>query len=413
MRDNHMEIKERQKDWLLKGFLYLGLMIVSLIFTFIPLFSGIAGGVLFYILGGVAFAACTTLFVLLLYKVCNPSTAIVLTARGFTDKKNVGERIEIEWTNVSAIKQLGKKEMPFLGISLENPDIILSQMRTKEAEIMRDNLDENLPAILIAQNEIAMPIKEMKELFTKFAREARALENQGIAKTKNNPFSSQDVLDNFQNANTPTQEKLYEPTPPEDLTETLINDAASEPENVIQEVQEETVITNNFYEELLKQAEMETVSTPEPTETKEIEPEIENIILPDIFEEKEEETTVSDNEKTIVFSDEFTEILNNAKATKISELDKLLNDDTSSVKKSDTYSNNNDKKADTNSIGISELESMIENALLNVEVTEKENEDIDPIPVLDFDLDKIVNESQDPESKKTKKKKAFVLSEKK
>jgi len=443
MQNNHIVIKEQQKDWLLKGFIYLGLMILSLVFTFIPLFSGNDNGkIIFYIIGGLAFTASTTVFVLLLYKVCNPGVAMILNARGFIDKKNVGDRIVVDWTNVSAIKQLGKNDMPYLGVSLENSDIVLAQMKSKEADAMRENFNNNLPAILIAQNEIRMSVKELKELFTKYAREARALASDNEHnKQKVNPYSTDDVIKNFQ-ANDETvkaQPETEAPAAP-----------VKQPE---EEITEAPAIANNFYEELLKQAEAENEVTIENSENaaktpetkaetdiiqdeKKTEPTLDFIPpLSDLFNENESAEETED-EKTIVISEEFTDILNQARSTKILELDKLLND-----KEEDTSNENNiiipsfeneeklpevDKKINVGikenekiDIKISDLESMIESALLNVESAPKKKT-ITEAPIIDIEPENAIGEIKIDEIKvpetnatKSKKKKTFVLNEKK
>ncbi len=436
MQNNHIVIKEQQKDWLLKGFIYLGLMILSLVFTFIPLFSGNDNGkIIFYVIGGLAFTASTTVFVLLLYKVCNPGIAMILNARGFIDKKNVGDRIVIDWTNVSAIKQLGKNDLPYLGISLENSDIVLAQMKSKEADAMRENFNNNLPAILIAQNEICMPVKELKELFTKYAREARALASDNEHnKQKVNPYSTDDVIKTFQANN-----EIANAQPETEAPATPIK----QPEEKITET---PTIANNFYEELLKQAEVENEDTivnsenatkaPEmkvdsdiSLEEKKPEPTLDFIPpLSDLFNENAEEIG---DEKTIVISEEFTDILNQARSTKILELDKLLND-----KEDETSTENNilipsfeneeklpeidkefnvgKKENEKSDIKISDLESMIESVLLNVEPTPKKKTTTEA-PIIDVEPEIKIDEIQISETNttKSKKKKTFVLNEKK
>ncbi len=443
MQNNHIVIKDQQKDWLLKGFIYLALMILSLAITFIPLFTEIESGkLIFYIAGGLAFTTFTTLFAILLYKVSNPGIALILNAHGFIDKKNVGDRIVIEWTNISAIKQLGKKDMPYLAISLENEDAILAQMKSKEADAMRENLNNNLPAILIAQNEIRMPIKELKEIFTKYAREARTLasENENV-KEKVNPYDSNDVLKTFVADIGKTEADNADTTP---VAEEVATDIVESP--AYQETQPITepaqpIISNNFYEELLKQAETEvateTDNNLEVTQTPNIEFQIQEnventtqapVSLTDIFDKPENDTN---KDNTIVISQEFTDILNHARATKVLELDKILNSkeidsisdqSTPSEISKETSPLANDADKPRSEIKISDLESMIEDALQNAE-PKRENKISDSTPIITIDIEETPNEPIDAKiglpidinenSPKAKKKKTLVLTEKK
>lgn len=200
MNENHIIIKERNKGLLSKGIVYLVLMTASLLIAFLPYLSPnvTESANIFYIVGGILFLIFTVLFVFLLYKECKPADALIITSRGFTDLKNVGESIIIDWTNVASVKLFGKKDMPFLGITLENSDIVMAKMKKAKADLMRENIEENLPNILIAQSEIRTSVKELKDLFVKFVREARALDSSSAPKKqKNNPFSTDDVLRAF------------------------------------------------------------------------------------------------------------------------------------------------------------------------------------------------------------------------
>ena len=62
---------------------------------------------------------------------------------------------------------------------------------------MRENIEQSLPTILIPQSSVRISIKELKALFSKFSREARALESDTLKKPKNNPFTTDDVLRAF------------------------------------------------------------------------------------------------------------------------------------------------------------------------------------------------------------------------
>ncbi len=439
MANSSIEIKGQQRDWLIKGFIYLGLMIMSLAFAFIPLLIGGMGSanIIFYALGGISFAAFTALFVLLLYKVCNPGVALILSARGFIDKKNVGEKILIEWTNVSSIKQLGKKGYLYLGISLENTDIVIAKMKSREAEEMRENLNDNLPAILISQSEIQMPIKDLKDLFTKFAREARVFtqntntENSNIKHNieENAPLENT-VITSEENNNQTTVEQLFDETNSTESSEVSVVEIETATPEVTSTDNEVQTIANNFYEELLKQAETESTSeNPISIENKQTQlsnqTEDTSPLMPNNNISENQEENIKPEEDTIVISQEFTDILNSARSTKIAELDKILNDnlkiptDLSENKTSDGTSDNFDFKIENtptkSEIKISDLESMIENALSNAESSEKTEKQDDDISKIIIDIpneQEIVNKpSKKPSS--TKKKKTLVLNEKK
>ena len=197
--DNIIEIKKRNKNWFLNGFIYLLLMLGSLLIALFPLVNQYAQSnkTTFLLIGLAAFIGSACLYAFNIYSVLKPQNALILSARGFIDTIDIGEGIEIEWTNVTAVKMLGKSNMPFLGVTLENTDVILSKMNKKLAADMRENIDQNLPTILIPQSKIKTPIKELKDTFAKLAREARALEKESQQKQKHNPFTTDDVLRAF------------------------------------------------------------------------------------------------------------------------------------------------------------------------------------------------------------------------
>ncbi len=209
--ENIIEIKKQQKNWLIKGFIFLFLMLASLFLALLPLVNELAktNSKLFYSVGFSLFAVFTVLYSINLYKACKPANALILSARGFIDRLNVGDDIEIEWTNVTAVRMLGRANMPFLGVTLENPDMILDKMKKGAAAEMRENIEQNLPTLLIPQNKVMIKIKDLKDTFAKFAREARALEKDSQQKTKSNPFTTDDVLRAF--GKLPKDEEASEP----------------------------------------------------------------------------------------------------------------------------------------------------------------------------------------------------------
>ena len=151
MNESNINIKERNSNMLVQGVLYLFGSVMSLIIALTPFLSSDAMKIktVFYIVGGALFALFASMFVLLLYKECNPKNAIVITSRGFYDRNNVGEGILVEWTNVASVKMLKRNQNPFFGIILENTDIVLAQMNKKNSQEMRENIEENLPHIII------------------------------------------------------------------------------------------------------------------------------------------------------------------------------------------------------------------------------------------------------------------------
>lgn len=340
MNENHIEIKEQRKNWLLKGFVILVLMLISLFIALIPLlfeFEKSVNGA-FSVTGGIIFAALTALFVLNLYKVCKPKVSLILNAHGFIDTKNVGNGIEIEWTNVSSVKVLGKSDMPFLGICLENSDIIMAKMKKNLAEEMRENIEENLPAILIAQNDVAISINELKDMFSKFAREARTLENDVPKKPKNNPFSTDDVLRAFgqlpstnevdntatreiplndvaeQQAQDNKQAEALDLFADESPVESAVTEQPAEKaeSDVVENTQKTKFDNNSFYEALREKASA-NIEKPAPA-----------IEQPASAIEKDEAEDVDKAGEAI--SAEIDELLAKTKSSRIDELGKILSD---------------------------------------------------------------------------------------
>ncbi len=343
MNESNIFVKEKQPDLLTKGFILLALIVASLICCFTPLlFNGLESGkVAFYLIGGILFALFVALFARLLYKEFRPDDAIIISSRGFVDKKNVGSDIEIEWTNVASVKLMGSKDMPFLGITLDNSDIVMAKMNKREADEMRENIDENLPHILIAQNEVYTPVNELKDTFVRFIREARVLSNEPNQKSKNNPFTTEDVLRAFG--------KL--PTTEEEQTETSNTDADAKSDTVVDTVdmndvysqEEEPSIDENSSDEVHNNEDDSEINTDDLNlnsldsfynslqnnlsstgNNDEVSDESEATVSTETEVKQSEESTniVSDPD----LSDEINEILSRAKGSKIAELNKLLNE---------------------------------------------------------------------------------------
>ena len=320
--ENIIQIKVQHKNWLIKGFLVLMLMLASLFTALLPLIVSFDGYIktMLYIIGGVLFVIFTAIFVHILYKECKPDNALVLTAHGFTDNKNIGEGIEIEWTNVSSVKMMGKANMPFLGVTLENSDIILAQMKKKPAAEMRENIEQNLPTILIPQKDVRISINELKNLFTKFVREARVLKNDSPKKPKNNPFSTDDVLRAF--GKLPENDKADEDIKSEhELPEKINDKEISQPfENPEQpliddctgEKQKHVSASDSFYEALRAKA----MAKSEAKSTKTVAPESVETL----------DSVINSTSQGDEMPEEIKELLSKAKSSRISELEKILSD---------------------------------------------------------------------------------------
>ena len=329
MNESNINIKERNSNMLVQGVLYLFGSVMSLIIALTPFLSSDAMKIktVFYIVGGALFALFASMFVLLLYKECNPKNAIVITSRGFYDRNNVGEGILVEWTNVASVKMLKRNQNPFFGIILENTDIVLAQMNKKNSEEMRENIEENLPHIIISQKEVRTPIKDINDIFVKLIRESRVLKHDSDRKAKNNPFTTDDVLRAFG--------KL--PAKEEDVTQDAVDEvidqqndevaannvstASPAPAAVNNEPKdaEDSVNEDSFYAALKQKTDKndlhkELSTTSESTST---------------VSNKEDKTDVRIEETDDIpddMPDEIKEILAKSRSSKISEIEKLLTD---------------------------------------------------------------------------------------
>ena len=325
MNDKNIIIKQRNGNMLIQGIVFLVMSVVSLIIAFLPYLSAEANkvAIVFYSIGGISFAVFFTLYIVLLYKEFKPADALILTSRGFTDIKNVGSDITIDWTNVSSVKLLGKKELPYLGINLENCDIVLAKMKKKEADEMRENIDENLPHILISQKDIRYSVKELKDLFVKFVREARILSNEAPKHTKNNPFTTDDVLRAF--GKLPPENKDERKTAIDDskvieAPKTIEEKAASKSESAVISTAsscEEDGETDPFYALLQKQAVSNVSEGKEAGDSESSEPKNDKTVSSSQENEMSEEDMPED----------MKELMARAKSSKISELGKILNED--------------------------------------------------------------------------------------
>ena len=374
MNDNHIEIKERRASLVAKGIIFLFLAVFSLSIALLPyIIDEFKNNALtFYLAGGIAFCFFATMFIFLLFKECKPDNIIVLNSRGFIDNKNVGPNIEIEWTNVATVKLMGKKETPYLGITLENSDLVMAHMKKQYVEEMRENIEEGLPHILLSQKEIRYPINELKDLFVKFAREARALKNDVPSKPKNNPFTTEDVLrafgqleplsdDNKEEEAAKTESKASsESNQSNEYSYQNLRSSYSDESEIYDDEEDEKAFeeesgeieeiksVDSFYEMLLKKT--ETVNTDKNVEEQKTEvsesaledtpvdnkPEAYESSSPDSQTENDEDLT---EDIDAVLNEDIIELLSKAKSSKISEIEKLLNEKDvpySAVRKEDT-----------------------------------------------------------------------------
>jgi hypothetical protein len=242
VNENQLQIKERKGGLFIKGIGLLLLMVGSLFVAFLPFLEReIINRLPFYIVGGCLFCLSTVFFIYLLYKECDPDNIFVLNSHGFVSPKIIGNDIEIEWTNVSHVQLLGSKESPYFGITLENPDIVMALMKKKRIEEMRENIENELPHILVSQKQIRYSANQLKDLFVRFVREARLLENDIPKKPKSNPFTTEDVLRAFGQLNDePAKEEIIEVSEESDID--II-------EEVSNEIIDETPITTDEADE--------------------------------------------------------------------------------------------------------------------------------------------------------------------
>lgn len=348
MNENHIEIKERRSSLVAKGIIFLFLAVFSLSIALLPYILSVFkdNALAFHLSGGIAFCFFATMFVFLLFKECKPDSAIILNSHGFIDNKNIGANIEIEWTNVASVKLMGKKETPYLGITLENADLVMAHMKKPYIEEMRENIEEGLPHILLSQNEIRYPINELKDLFVKFTREARALKNDNPTKPKNNPFTTEDVLRAFGKLE-PIKEETIEDAPveAEEIRTTDVNNSVCE-ESVYQEqadseapqtsTEDAIKSIDSFYEMLLRQSESaktetaksdaETNAADQTTDESAKEAAVEETMTASPSEAESNDVQSVETDDSEELSEEIIELISKAKSSKISEIEKMLNE---------------------------------------------------------------------------------------
>lgn len=331
MKDERIIIRKRTKNFLIEGFIYLVLIIASLVVTLIPFISpDVKTKAPFYLIGGIALIVFAALFVRLLISQSKPNEALILEKRGFTDLMNIGQGITVDWTNVSSAKLLGKDGNATINVTLENSDIVISKMKHSLAQALRKNIEEGEPAISWKQSDITMPVTELKSLIDDYMRDSRQVVTEQ-KKGKNNPFSSDDVLRAFGQLSEKPKEESGESVPSGLAEVKAESDAVKKkeaPKDDFFEALKEVAITKN--------AEVKAEKPPvEPVE-----------IFKDIPKDTPVETAPEASDKTITFNEEskpvknrpiepiedeympeeIRKILSEAHSEKISELGKMLSE---------------------------------------------------------------------------------------
>ncbi|MBQ0109115.1 MAG: hypothetical protein KBS44_02400, partial [Clostridiales bacterium] len=329
MKDERIIIRKRSKNFLIEGFIYLVLIIASLVVALIPFISlNIKTKTPFYLIGGIALVVFAALFIRLLIAQSKPSEALILEKRGFTDLMNIGQGITVDWTNVSSAKLLGKDGNATINVTLENSDIVISKMKHSPAQALRKNIEEGEPAISWKQSDIMMSITELKSLIDDYMRDSRQVVTEQ-KKGKNNPFSSDDVLRAF--GQFPAQ-------PKEEKNESAPSDI-SEVKEESSTVKQKEAPKDDFFEALKE------VAVTKKAETKAEKPPVESAeVFKDVPKEAPAENVPEASDKTITFGEELRpvknrpiepiedeympedirKILSGAHSEKISELGKML-----------------------------------------------------------------------------------------
>ncbi|MBO4452552.1 MAG: hypothetical protein J5793_01325, partial [Clostridia bacterium] len=198
MNSNKIHIKSRTPAFIVKGAVFLILMMISLACALLPYLAGVTDGSMNLIraAGWIVFAVTTAFFIYLVVNEIRPRDAMILDSRGFTENNHL-LGASVEWTNVASVGIYGTKENPVFGITFENNDIVINGLRKRAADEMRVNIENNLPSVLISRNEVAVSLKELRDTFNRFIRESRVLKDTAPVKQKTNPFTTEDVLRAF------------------------------------------------------------------------------------------------------------------------------------------------------------------------------------------------------------------------
>ena len=320
MNSSCMEIKEKQKGFLAKGIMWLIFALLSLLLAFLPLISDFAdkNKIAFFTVGGICFIFFAFMFVMLLIKELKPSNAVVLDSKGFKLCNQFGNDVIIDWANVESVEIFGTQKEPVLGVKLENTDMVIASLHKKAADDMRENIEENLPSILIYQNEIRMSLSELKTVFDRFIRDARVFDHVETKSRKKNPFKSEDVIRAFGGT--------------EEDVQSICNN-----KNISEQADNKESAADEFYNSVMNTpSKKESEQIADDQKGKENEPEKEMQTAPSDIAENEhtqgQNNLNSENpsdsvEKTDAMPDDFKDLLSNVRSNKISEIEKILSSD--------------------------------------------------------------------------------------
>ncbi|MEG1743616.1 MAG: STM3941 family protein, partial [Clostridia bacterium] len=120
----------------------------------------------FYIAGGIgalyfAFSSFNYIFQLI-----SPKNAIILSPEGFADFSFCGTGAGfIEWSNIKTVKIATTKHGKLFGLTLVNPDLVLTDTSKTVAKAIKRNIDAKLPEIIIRQDDLSINLNELLELF--------------------------------------------------------------------------------------------------------------------------------------------------------------------------------------------------------------------------------------------------------
>ncbi len=198
MKTDNIRIKRKISDFLLLGFVYLlmilfGIFLIGLPFlSFAP--SGALARIVLVLLGIACLIAGGILYGLLLYRGIRPQDALIITNKGFTNKLVGGkEGVYVAWTDVASMRIFGMSKAPILGLVLENNDDYLSALDSRSQREARANAEDGLPVLTIAQNEVNVPIQELKNLFSRMIKGAISWENYTTQRKKSDAEKTENV----------------------------------------------------------------------------------------------------------------------------------------------------------------------------------------------------------------------------
>lgn len=196
MKTDNIRIKKKDSGLLPMGLLYLAILLLGVFLLCTPLLSFAPESgtqrILLFAGGALCVGIGAALYGRLLYRGICPPDALVITNKGFTnyliDSK---EGVYVEWVNVASIRIFGMSKSPMLGLMLEDHEAYLSLLEGKAKRDALSNLELNLPVISIAQQDVMVPIAELKSLFSRMVKGALSWENYAAqSKKESKPASN-------------------------------------------------------------------------------------------------------------------------------------------------------------------------------------------------------------------------------